>query len=79
VKVVPMSEESDSVPSLMASLFNAKMIVEYRANFVSDFDNVDSCSGEQSFYYYFRVHGIYLIKNLTPLRVSPVRKRVWAM
>jgi hypothetical protein len=33
-----MSEGFDSVPLLMASLFDAKALVEYGANFVSDFD-----------------------------------------
>jgi hypothetical protein len=50
----------------------------YGANRVSDFDPMDSCFREGSFYYFFGIHGLRLIKNLTPLRVSPVRKRVWA-
>jgi hypothetical protein len=25
------------------------------------------------------LHGLYLIKNLTPSRASPMRKRVWAL
>jgi hypothetical protein len=36
----PMSEGSDSVPLLMASLFSAKALVEYSANLVSDFNRV---------------------------------------
>jgi heme/copper-type cytochrome/quinol oxidase subunit 3 len=73
-----MSEGSDNAPSLMASLFGAKALIEYGANFVSDFDFVDSCIGEGSFYYCFRIHGLHLIKNLTGLRVSLVRKTVHA-
>jgi hypothetical protein len=38
-----MSEGSDSVPPLMASLFSAEVLVEYSVNFASDFDLVDSC------------------------------------
>jgi hypothetical protein len=56
----------------MASLLGAKVLVEYRANLVSDFDPKTSCFGERSFY-------CCLIKNLTPLRASPVRKRVQAL
>jgi hypothetical protein len=33
-----MSKESDSTPLLMASLISANALVEYRVNFVSDFD-----------------------------------------
>jgi heme/copper-type cytochrome/quinol oxidase subunit 3 len=73
-----MSEGSNSVPQLMALLFSVKALVEYRANFVSDFDPMASRFGEQSFYYYFGVHGLCLIKNLTPLRVSSVKKKVQA-
>jgi hypothetical protein len=35
--------------------------------------------GEGSFYYSFGIHKLRLIKNLTPLWVSPVRKRVCAL
>jgi hypothetical protein len=35
--------------------------------------------GEGNFYYCFRIHGLRLIKNLTPLQVSLVRTRVWAL
>jgi hypothetical protein len=77
--VEPMSEGPDSMPPLMDFLFRSKTLVEYRANFVSDFDPVASCFGERSFYYYFRVHGLLLIKNLTPLWVFHVRKRVWTL
>jgi hypothetical protein len=42
-KVEPMSEGSDSAPLLMTLLFNAKALVKYRANFVSNFDPVASC------------------------------------
>jgi hypothetical protein len=77
-KVEPMSEGSDSAPLLMASLFGAKALIEHKANLVSDFDLVASCFGEQSFYFCFGVHGLRLSKNLTPLRVSPIRKRVRA-
>jgi hypothetical protein len=38
-----MSEGSDSVPLLMASLFNAKALVKYGANFVSDFNHEALC------------------------------------
>jgi hypothetical protein len=41
-----MSEGYDSVSLLMASLFGAKVLVEYRASFASDFDHVTSCFGE---------------------------------
>jgi hypothetical protein len=51
----------------------------YGTNRVSDFDPMDSCFGEGSFYYFFGIHGLRLIKNLTPLRVSPMRKRVRAL
>jgi hypothetical protein len=77
-KVEPMSKGSDSVPLLMASLFGAKVFVEYRANLVSDFDLVATCFGERRFYCCFKVHGLCHIKNLTPLWVFPVRKRVQA-
>jgi hypothetical protein len=50
-KVEPMSEGSASAPPLMALLFSTKTLVKYGANFVSDFDFVDSCIGEKSFYY----------------------------
>jgi hypothetical protein len=63
----PISEGSDSVPLLMASLFSTKVLVKYGANFVSDFDPVASCFGEQSFYYYFEVNKLRLVKNLTTL------------
>jgi hypothetical protein len=33
-----MSEESDSAPLLVSSLFSAKALVECRVNLVSDFD-----------------------------------------
>jgi hypothetical protein len=62
----------------MASLFCVKTLVEYGANLVSDFDPMDSCLGGESFYCYFGKHGLYLIKNITPLRVSLMRKIVWA-
>jgi hypothetical protein len=45
-RVEPMSEGYDSVSLLMASLFGAKVLVEYRASFASDFDHVTSCFGE---------------------------------
>jgi hypothetical protein len=77
VKVELMSKGSDSAPPLMALLFSAKALVEYKANFVRDFELVDLCLGEGSFYYCFRVHGLRLVKNLTPLWVSPMRKRLW--
>jgi hypothetical protein len=77
-KVEPRSEGSDSAPPLMASLFSAKVLIKYATNFVSDFDSVDSCVGEERFCYCVGVHGLHLIKNLTPLWVSPVRKRVQA-
>jgi hypothetical protein len=51
----------------MASLFSTKVLVKYGANFVSDFDPVASCFGEQSFYYYFEVNKLRLVKNLTTL------------
>jgi hypothetical protein len=35
--------------------------------------------GEHTFYCCFEVHRLRLVKNLTPLWVSPVRKRVWAL
>jgi heme/copper-type cytochrome/quinol oxidase subunit 3 len=71
-----MSEGSDSAPSLMALLFSTKAFAEYRGNLVSDFDLVASSFGEQSFYCCFGVYGLRLIKSITPLRVSLVRKRV---
>jgi hypothetical protein len=74
-----MSKESDNAPLCMALLFSTKVLVEYRANFVSDFDLVESCFGEGSFYYYFGVHEICLVKSLISLRVSPMRKRVLAL
>jgi hypothetical protein len=37
-KVEPMSDGYDSASPLMASLFSAKALVEYGANFVSDFE-----------------------------------------
>jgi hypothetical protein len=37
------------------------------------------CSGEGSFYYGFRIHRLRLVKNLTPLWVSPIRKIVRAL
>jgi hypothetical protein len=46
MKVKPMCEGSDSVPLLMASLFGAKALVEYRVNLVSDFILVASCFGK---------------------------------
>jgi hypothetical protein len=46
VNVEPMSERSNSTPSLMASLFSARVLVEYRASFASNFDLVASCFGE---------------------------------
>jgi hypothetical protein len=39
----------------------------------------DQCFGEENFYYDFGIHRFCLVKNLTPLRVSPVRKRVRAL
>jgi heme/copper-type cytochrome/quinol oxidase subunit 3 len=78
MKVEPMSKGSESAPLLMASLFSAKALIEYGANFVSDFDFVYSCVCEGSFYYCFGVHDLHIVKNLTPLRVFTVRKRVWA-
>jgi hypothetical protein len=71
-----MSEGSDSVPLLMALLFSAKALVEYRANLVSDFDPNASCFRERCIYYCFGVHRLCLIKNLTPLWATPMRKRV---
>jgi hypothetical protein len=62
-----MSEGTDSAPLPMALLFGARVLVEYGANHVSNFDLVVPCFGEQSFYCYFRVHELHLIKNLTPL------------
>jgi hypothetical protein len=35
-------------------------------------------SGNQSLYWWFGVQELRHIKNLTPSRASPVRKRVWA-
>jgi hypothetical protein len=37
------------------------------------------CFREGNFYYVFRIHKLLLVKNLTPLPVSPVRKRVQAL
>jgi heme/copper-type cytochrome/quinol oxidase subunit 3 len=71
-----MSEGSDSAPLLMASRFGAGALVEYGANLVSNFGPAASCFLEQSFYRYFGVHRLRLIKSLMPLLVSPVRKRV---
>jgi hypothetical protein len=39
-------QKFDSAPLLVALLFSAKVLDEYRANFVSDFDPVASCFGE---------------------------------
>jgi heme/copper-type cytochrome/quinol oxidase subunit 3 len=74
-----MSEGSDSTHLLMASLFSTEALMEYRNNIVSNFDSVASCFGEQSSYYCFGVHGLHLIKKLTPLWASLVRKRLWAL
>jgi hypothetical protein len=71
-----MSEGSDSVPLLMALLFSAKVLVEYRANLVSDFDPNASCFEEQCIYCCFEVHRLCLVKNLTPLWATPMIKRV---
>jgi hypothetical protein len=60
----------------MASLLGAKALVKYGTNLVCDFDPEDSCFGERSFYCCFGIHRLYLIENLTPLRSSPLRKRV---
>jgi hypothetical protein len=38
-----------------------------------------SCFGERSFYYCFEIYRLCLVKNLTLLWASPVRKRVWAL
>jgi hypothetical protein len=76
MKIEPKSKGSNCAPSLMSSLFSAKAFVEYRGNLVSDFDLVASSFGEQSFYCCFGVYGLRLIKNITPLSVSLVRKRV---
>jgi hypothetical protein len=42
----PMSEGSDTTLILMASLFSVDTLVEYEAQFVSDFDTKGSCFGE---------------------------------
>jgi heme/copper-type cytochrome/quinol oxidase subunit 3 len=70
-----MSEGSDSTPLLMALLFSAKALVEYGANHVSDFDLEGSFFGERSFYYCFGIHRLHIVRILTPLRASLVRKR----
>jgi hypothetical protein len=74
-----MSEGSDCLPLLMASLFSVKMLIEYGAILVTDFDPKASCFGQRSFYFRFGVYMLYLIKNLRPLWVYPVRKRVQAL
>jgi hypothetical protein len=74
-----MSEGSDTTLILMASLFSVDTLVEYEAQFVSDFDTKGSCFGEWSFYYCIGVYRLYLVKNLTPMQASPVRKRVRPM
>jgi hypothetical protein len=56
-----MSEGSNSMPLLMASLFGAKAIIKYEANLVSDFDPEALCFGERSFYYFFGIHRLRLI------------------
>jgi hypothetical protein len=65
-KVEPMSKGPDNVPLLMASLFDAKSLVEFRVSFASDFDPVTSCFGDESFITTLGVHVLRLIKNLTP-------------
>jgi hypothetical protein len=51
IRFEPMSERSDSAPSLVAFLFSLTTFVEYGANFASDFDLTDSVVlGQQSFY-----------------------------
>jgi hypothetical protein len=40
-----MSDGSNSAPLLLTSQFSANTVVEYWANFVSDFDFVASCFG----------------------------------
>jgi hypothetical protein len=53
--------------------------VECRARAASDFDISDLMVwGNGSLYCCFGVHGLRLIKNPTPSRASPVRKRVRA-
>jgi hypothetical protein len=71
-----MSEGSDSTSLLMASLFSAKMLVECGANIVSDVDREASWFGERSLYCSFRVHSLHVVKNLTSLWASRVRKRI---
>jgi hypothetical protein len=41
-----MSEGSDSMPLLIALLFGARVLVEYRSNFISDFNPLVSYFGE---------------------------------
>jgi hypothetical protein len=44
-----MNKGYHSAPLLMASLFSAKVLVEYEANFVSDFDPGATYGGETKF------------------------------
>jgi hypothetical protein len=75
-----MSEGPSCAPLLMALLPDVGAPVEYEAKLVSYFDPVIAqIFRERIFYCCFGVHRRHLIKNLTSLRVSPVRKRVQAL
>jgi hypothetical protein len=53
--------------------------VKCRATVASNFDDGDLCFGKEAYIIASGLHGLRLIKNLTPSRASPMRKRVHAL
>jgi hypothetical protein len=54
-------------------------LVKYRAGVASDFDSGISVLGKEAYITSLGLHVLHLIKNLTPSRASPIRKRVRAL
>jgi hypothetical protein len=61
---------------LMVPLFCIKRLSNRKLILLAISSLHTQCFGEGSFYYCFGIHRLHLIKNLTLLRVSPVRKSI---
>jgi hypothetical protein len=75
----PMNEGCDSAPLFMALMFCVKPLLNFQPTSldVSTLFDMNFLGNEALLM--LRVHKLCLIKNLTPLQASPMRKRVQAL
>jgi hypothetical protein len=70
-----MSEGFDSARPLVALLFCVIRLSNTKLILLAILTLCARCFEEGSFYYGFGIHRLHLVKNLTPLWVSPMRKK----